>query len=313
MSIVETKRYYVVGMKGEIVGIYDNPVKASCQGKSKTPIFESAPVNIGEVKTVVYLTTIPMDDEWDRGNIRQLARQFYAQCDDHGCFGDVIQIIRHRLPIEHSYISHIYTATSMMWRAYIKPGLAADLVPFVLDAEGKLFFVGIIRGKNPGKGKSALVGGFVDIDGLEMETAAECAIREGKEEIGLEIVPASRNEKLLRVPNVNRLKVWAWLCGMEHSSVLSLVGTYFTSQEENLRSGLKRVYQTTAYTLLIRVDRKLTKKDVGKMFLPGDDAREIAIILSNELPGIEFASGHHRTICDDALDIIKRQISAKAS
>ena len=312
MSIVETKRYYVVGIKGEIIGIYDDPVKACCHGKSITQIFEFVPVNMGEIHAVSYQTTMDPRgvDEWDKGNVRHLARNFYSQRDDYGCFGDVIQISRHLLPHSDNYI---YTVDSMMWRAYIKPGLAADLVPFVLDAEGKLFFVGIIRGKNPGKGKSALVGGFVDIDGLEMETAAECAIREGKEEIGLEIVPASRNEKLLRVPNVNRLKVRVWLCGMEHSSVLSLVGTYFTSQEENLRSGLKRVYQTTAYTLLIQVDCKLTKKDVGKMFLPGDDAREIAIILSNELPGIEFASGHHRTICDDALDIIKRQISAKAS
>lgn len=64
---------------------------------------------------------------------------------------------------------------------YPRPAVTADCVVITKEAEPKVLL--IQRGFDPYKGYWALPGGFMNMD----ETTNECAIRELKEETGLEV------------------------------------------------------------------------------------------------------------------------------
>lgn len=62
-------------------------------------------------------------------------------------------------------------------------GITADVV-LLSKHEGEIYFMGIIRGGDPFKGSIAFPGGFVNV---LTETVLEAAIRELKEETGIDI------------------------------------------------------------------------------------------------------------------------------
>ncbi len=64
---------------------------------------------------------------------------------------------------------------------YPRPAVTADCIVFTKETTPKVLL--IERGSNPFKGCWAFPGGFLDMD----ETTDECAIRELKEETGLEV------------------------------------------------------------------------------------------------------------------------------
>lgn len=66
---------------------------------------------------------------------------------------------------------------------YPHPAVTADCIIFGMDGNAVRILL-IKRGAEPFKGKWAFPGGFMNID----ETAEECALRELKEETGLENV-----------------------------------------------------------------------------------------------------------------------------
>ncbi|MFA5962063.1 MAG: hypothetical protein WC848_05255 [Parcubacteria group bacterium] len=309
MSIIETKRYYVVGMKGEIVGVYDNPLDASRQGKSTTPIFEFVPVNMGEIQAAEYQATMHMDDEWDRENVRQLAQQFYCQRDDYGCFGDVIQISRHRVPVSHSYI---YTVDSMMWRAYIKPGLASDLVLFVRDRNDKVFLILIRRKNEPGVGTIAAPGGFLNVGVYDIETGARCALREGSEEISVGMSARVSQSRSLDDPNVDGLLISVDIDNKKVSAALKYLGIYVTEKKERIaetncnKLQIKRVYWTFAYATVVNIDSDLDAVSAAALFKASDDAREVIAVPYGDIPVLELGLKHHRKFIDDAMAYVKR-------
>ena len=197
MARVKTKRFYVVGIKGKIVGIYNDPIEASCHGKSRTPIFEFVPVNMVGIQASSYQPLLSSPSrKAERTIVADLAHKFYGKRDDYGCFGDVIQISRHRLPS-----GYLYVVDSMMWRAYIKPGLASDLVLFVQDRTGKIFLILIRRKNEPGAGTIAAPGGFLNVGVYDIETGVRCALREGSEEISVGMFPRSPDHKYQDDPN----------------------------------------------------------------------------------------------------------------
>jgi len=239
-------------------------------------------------------------------NIREYIQSYYKDWKPCGSFGDVIQIER------------IFTETKTIFvidfigrKAFHKPGLAADLIPFIKDKEGKLFFIGIIRKYMPGKGKFALLGGFTGIDGYHLETAAESLLHEGIEEAGLFI--KALDQDILKKPFASKIPVQVSLGKSKDKQVINtqmiLVGTFPTSFEEQMPDlNLKRVYQTTGYTMLIQVDILLDLEILKNWLTPGDDADKLVFIELNKEKIPEFGISHHQTVFDHAFAIIKKEM-----
>ena len=86
--------------------------------------------------------------------------------------------------------SNPFSCRECDYTQYFSPFTAVGAL--IVDDDGQMLF--IVRGKEPGKGKLGLPGGFVDAG----ETAERALVREVQEEIGLEIV---RYEFLASFPN----------------------------------------------------------------------------------------------------------------
>jgi len=94
---------------------------------------------------------------------------------------------------------------------YPRPAVTADSVIITKEAEPKVLL--IERGANPFKGCWAFPGGFLDMD----ETTDQCAIRELKEETGLEVTrvqPIGTYSKVDRDPRGRTITV-AYLAVVE--------------------------------------------------------------------------------------------------
>lgn len=75
---------------------------------------------------------------------------------------------------------HPFRCSECRYTHYFSPDTAVGAL--IIDASGAMLF--IVRGKDPGKGKLGLPGGFVDAG----ETAEESLIREVEEELSLTVV-----------------------------------------------------------------------------------------------------------------------------
>lgn len=308
LQFTETeKKIYVVGHKGKVQGVFMSAVEALESGKHPTPILEfdmSSVVSPDfQLDLKIHVSDFPRSEEL----IKEVVEKWYAARGIFGPYGDVLQLNWRLIECEFPHKSHsIYTVDFIGRRAFHKPGLAADIVPFVVDEFGNVFMVAIKRGKNPGKGKIALAGGFCDIHGFHKETGAETAIREAGEEIGLKIYP--RDEEVCALqPNAPEIFVRIELENYVATSRMHLLGTFQTSSEECLNNlGLKRIYETTAYMLVIPMKSKnaLLPSEVAAMFIAGDDAAEIVAIRASDVMNIDFAFEHHHNICQQAMDRI---------
>src|SRR5438105_6465770 len=99
----------------------------------------------------------------------------------YGPFGDIlfVTILDEGSDITSFFLSNIAQ------KAFPKPGLEADLVVIVDDGPGTHHFVGITRKYEPGKGKAATIGGFLDLKGPRLDSPLETVIHEGAEEAGV--------------------------------------------------------------------------------------------------------------------------------
>lgn len=238
-------------------------------------------------------------------NIKRYIEHYYQDWKLCGYFGDVVQIER-----IFTESKTIFIISYIGRKAFHKPGLAADLVPFIKDKDGRLFFIGIIRKYSPGKGKFALLGGFTGINGYHLETVAESLVHEGREEAGLLIKPLDRN--ILIKPFAQEVPVQVSLGKkldkLKVDTQMILVGTFPTNQEEQMPYlNLKRVYQTTGYTMMVDIGRSLNVEILKGWLTPGDDADKLVFVELNKDKLPEFGIGHHQTVFDEALKIIKNR------
>lgn len=314
-SICEKEAFlYILGYKGTIQRSSTNIEEVMLDKKGrKIPLLEIHP----EILThKTFKSAMLKKDHFTENDfLSKEISEYYKELDSFGPYGDVIQVKLRFVECDPEIDDHIvYTIGFIARRAFNKPGLAADLLPFVCDSDGNVFLVCIKRGKNPGKGETALIGGFIDVEGFKMETAAECAVREGKEEIGIKIVPRPDEQERFLIPNSDNLLCSVYFADIKASGTLNLIGTFFTSNEEKLNStDLKRVYQTTAYAIFIKVNRKLTEIEIAELFKAGDDAEAVIAIPFSKLYNAKFAFGHHREICNAAVRIIMEENRANSA
>jgi 8-oxo-dGTP pyrophosphatase MutT (NUDIX family) len=287
------KIWHITGQDGILLKIF--PVTKDA---FKAPLVEIDTADFGD-QTSYALHGLRIKLPFKIGNfpvyeimIKDLLQVIYKKWGKFGPYGDLIQItVLEDDSIRIDFIGHL---------AWPKPALAADLVPIIRDSAGNLFFVGITRKKDPGKGKPALIGGHLDIKGYHFETAAEALIHEAWDEAGIRIkVMKQFVSKVKTTPNMLRIPVSVNL--IRHpglGSYLLLIGTFATSAEEKLLDlGTKRVFQTTAYAMVIDIlNRSLTSEEVAQLFVSGDDAASIYVrkVTSHRTP--PFAIKHHRTI-----------------
>ena len=208
----------------------------------------------------------------------------YRNWGKFGPFGDVVEIMG--LNINGIMM---YYLTSINNLAHYRPGMSADAVIFFYNDKNYIF-AGIKRKNDPGKGLAAIVGGFIDVSGYKIETPMETALREIREEIGLEVekLPLSPG---LPFPESEDVVVY------KHDITGRCInlGMFLTSHEEEVLSqGLKRVYQTNAFLLMLNFPGELTKEVLLSILNANDDAEEIVLADKNE--EIIFGITHHQEI-----------------
>lgn len=221
-------------------------------------------------------------------------QSYYCQWGKFGDHGDIIklrkEVTKNKCTYHVNYIGRC---------AYHKPTLAADILPFFRNKDGKTFFVGITRKNDPGKGKLALIGGIRDKIVSHFETAAEACLREAKEEIGL--ILRTYHYKALLDRNSLKIPVIVDIDNASIYSELCFICTGGTSDEEiNHYTGLKRVDETSAWLLPVNMP-DVTEEKIRQLLKAGDDAKELVVIdmdtyYSSGLPALNFGIKHHQEI-----------------
>ncbi len=213
-----------------------------------------------------------------------------------GPFGDVMSITE----VEQQG-TYLYLFNYLGRLSFLKPGIAADLVVFVKDSAGQSFFVGIKRKYDPGKGKAALIGGFRDIKGYHIDTPLQTIIEESHDEAGIIIdtqddyTPYSHESIPVRIGFTNNPDT-------KNFGELAFLGIFPTSKEEEVYPlGLKRVYETAAYLLMIDVSYRLNKETADALFSSGDDAENIFVSDLKDMDTGSFGISHHGDIFSKAL------------
>lgn len=221
---------------------------------------------------------------------------FYAGYDFHGHYGDLIVV-------EETKKNHRNYAiiTSIAERAWPKAANAADVIPIITDGKN-IWFVFIRRKDNH---KIAFIGGHLDVKGEYLETPAVACQHEAMEEAGLEFRPfAEYADRFNHEPNADGLRVEVMIKEIGNQDCrLKLLGTFETDEDypraqearKKRKNPENRIYWTTAYSFIIRLDAPVTAEQIKGWFKPGDDAEEIIIHRHGD-PIPDFAFNHHLTI-----------------
>lgn len=208
-----------------------------------------------------------------------------------GHMGDVIAISE----IENNG-GYIYVLDYIGNLAPVKPGLAVDLLLIIKTGPTDYYLVGIKRKREPGKGLPAFVGGWIDVRGYHLDTPIEAVVNEAEEEIGLQIKVVNQEDLLNPLPQ--KVAVSVDYQGKDFDGQLLFRGIVPTGDNEKILSvGLKRVYQTTVYALLL--DMTTANLDYGKIkqwLKAGDDADELVITNLADSQNLRFGLEHHERI-----------------
>lgn len=294
----EVKRFYFSGMRGTIGQRSSVSLAELTTHHHGAPRVEMLVEDDGKLpKEPIEYAAIP---DKEAVLVRLMAAEAYQKVGRYGFFGDVVRVSRYAFGTTYGYI-----VDQVGQLAFDKPGLAADILPFIRDIDGNLYFV-CIRKETAGKGPYSLVGGFVDSAGMRMETFAETAAREAGEEITLRIWPSGYGVSKIRDPLADDIPVIVeFRNGESVASALKLVKTCFTSTSTREReAGCKRVHMTTAYMTVIEIGRVLTGTEILRMLDRDSDAAEVVVLSSREFASADFKRSHHREIFDSALKIL---------
>jgi len=215
----------------------------------------------------------------------------YRSWGRYGYMGDVIVV-----KMIETKEGFAYFLSHMGRLSVEKPGLAADLIPIIKAGHNDYYFIGIKRKYSPGMGQPGLMGGFIDVNGYHLDTPQETVVHEAKEEIGLNIKVRNRADLMSLIPG--DLEVEVDYQETKYRGELLYRGVHETGDNERMPSlGLKRVYHTTAYCLLLDMtDANLDIRKIGQWLKAGDDASSLVITHLKDAHHLKFGLKHHEEI-----------------
>ena len=229
--------------------------------------------------------------------------EIYREWANFGKFGDIIFI-------RESFLGSSDDIIFIGWLEYKKPTLASDILPFIRDAKGEIYYVGILKkDKRTGEFSKALIGGIRDMKKYYFESALEAAIRELREETGLKINPFNVvSAGLVKNPNTTEVLMYTIFeaLGSKMSTfVMRKIGSYWTDKcEKHKATETKRVNMTTAFSFLMDLNQEISPKELKTFFTAGDDADDIFIW--NVADGIpDFRLSNHRKIYKETVEKLK--------
>lgn len=281
------------------------PLKEITGLSSKAPLLEFDLNSVLEQQSSFTICT----EELGTINLMDQLNSIYQKWGKFGPYGDILSLSE--IKISDSKTQYIVNFIARL--AFHKPSLTVDLVPFIVDKNRKVFFFGIIRDDDPGKGKPAFIGGHRDVKGYHFETPLEALCHESNEEASLKIVPLSPfgdSDKEINISasgNIfhhgREILVRILLGGNNYFTNLKFLGEYNTFEDEKLSNlGVKRVNQTTAIYCRIDIDQELDEETIAGWLKAGDDAKEIFVCKANCADNIpDFGISHHKIIYREAV------------
>lgn len=288
-------QFLVKGKNGKIQSVEI----VTAAGMVKKMLNQSIKVRPGDTYMKLVADSISVHESWDECEIvAKAVAPFYEKWGKFGPNGDIISIFRIS---EHTKMN--YYVTSIGSIQYPLPSVCADIVPFVFDKEGNTFFIGIVRGKEPGIGKGALIGGHRDVVDSHYQTPVEALVHESRDEASLLFIPLGDDEEYKTNPDIESVKIMVHLGGMSIMTDLERVGVFQTGEEEIIpHLNERRVHETVVYTCLIEYDGVLTIEELLESLEAGDDASGMYVRQLGKSE-VEFGLSHHKEIYDAACDI----------
>lgn len=291
----------IFGFKGQIIAagskeqiaLLDQRRAEQNQHQLVTPLCES---KIGFEPIAIPV----MGEDPGYKKLTRALRPIYNGYARFGHFGDVITVIRTKT---------CYIVTNIGAKAFPKPGMASDLVPVIIDEAGSQFFVGIIRGQNPGKGKPALIGGFNNKKEFILDPSPKCLIGESREEVGMTIIPKAKYMSGTgSSPFPSTFPVEVHMGGNTFRTQIYYLDTFYTGREEENHSlGEKRVDITSGYLLPIRLNTTTNVAELTRHFVPEDmvENNQVKIFRIGH-DTIPFGISHHHLVFEAAVDKLKK-------
>jgi len=279
---MEAKQILFAGYQGKITGVIENPLKQ--------PLIELDAQHLSGTFSISALEELSLE------KIRNYFILVYQLWGRYGFMGDVIAVKMVKMNQNYFYFLDFIGRL-----AFHKPGLAVDLLMMIHTKTGD-YFIGIKRRYNPGQGKLALPGGFIDVNGYHLNTPVETVIQEAKEEINLTIRVV--NPEDLQDYSPFKVDVEVDYNGQEFDGQLLPLGIVPTGDNEQMPLvGLKRVYYTTAFALTLDMSSlDLTEADINNWLKAGDDAADLVVVKLDDVSGgLEFGLSHHQLIFDALL------------
>lgn len=236
-------------------------------------------------------------------DIRMRIAEGYRLHEKYGPWGDMIAVSADGPFLYFNWIAPL---------TFPKPTLAADLIPFIRDSEGRLFWIGIKRGRPPGEGKHALIGGIRAIEKRSLsagpthmlETPLENLAHESVEEAGIILSkvkfrdgwPCANGSATVTIPEL----------GITASPVeVCYVDTVRTDidVERDPSTGELRVHEAVGYAFVLRVNSPLSADKIVAALHPTDESERTVPVVQEirSFPDVirihdSFHSVHHRAL-----------------
>lgn len=302
------KNYFGFGKKGELLAFgefSDRAVRHELLSREH-PRFAEVSMSDGYRPSAMRINAGKNFDEELRHAIVSEYRSVWYGKRRYGPFGDIISAVAIPDLCEGRAPSAIVVINYIAPQTFEKPGLGADLVIIVTNETGVRYFVGIRRTNEPGIGKPATIGGFLDVKDSRLLSPLQTILHESRDEAGITITTPSGEavgEQELLTSEKRDVRV-ALSSGDNAPGTLKYLGVIPTGDVDRLPSGRKRIYWAFGYVLEITIPAQCSSDErmVARCFRGSEEgAIYVRKIGATEKDHPRFHSSHHREFFEKGL------------